>query len=219
MERIIKAFIKKWWLILIVTLVSTGVSFYIINSSKPIYQSTTTMYITATTYSEKPLITNESIIVGQQLVKDYSELIKSEKFTSAVIEKVGIKGITKEELSDGVSIDMEKGSNVFALSYQDVDPEKAKSIDNAFAEVLIEKMVGTGNQVSLIVVDEAKLPIHPIPSYKAIKVVLSFLISLIAICVLITLLQYIDNTVHTVEDVEKELGYSVIGIIPEMDIK
>lgn len=218
-ERIIKAFIKKWLLILIFTSVSTSISLYIAITSKPIYQSTTTLYIVATSNSQKPVITNDSIAVSQQLLKDYSELIKSDKFTLAVAEKIGDDEITNEELSDGVNIDVEKGANVFSLSYKDENPERAKVIDSAFSDVLIENMVGVGSQVSLNVVDEAKVPTNPLPTHKSINVILSFFISLISICMLIILLEYIDNTAHTVEDIEKELGFNVIGIIPEMDIK
>ena len=212
----IKALIKKWWLILIVVLASTGFSaLYTVYTSKPIYQAKTTLYVMAASNSQKSVITTDNIAVSQQLVKDYGELIQSEKITSSVIESPGLK----RGLSSSVSIDIVKGSNLLQLSVSDTNPEKAQAVANAFAKVLIENVVSITNQTNLSVVDEAKLPVQPIATNKSLKVMLSFLISLVAICGLIILLEYIDNTAHTVEDIEKELGYSVIGIIPEMDIK
>lgn len=218
-EKIIKALIKKWWLILIVTLFCSGVTLYMVNNSMPIYQSTATLYIMASGNNQNHVITNDSIAVSQQLLKDFSELIKSEEFTSAVIQKVEIDGVTKEELRDNVSIDIQKGSSVFEVSYKDENPEQAKVIDNAFTEVVSEKIDKVSSQVSLTIVNEANLPTNPIETNKYKNVILYFLLSFVLICGIIILLAYIDNTAQTVEDVEKELGYSVIGIIPKMDIK
>jgi len=215
-ERIIKGLMKKWLLIVIVVLLSTGFSaVYSIYTSQSIYQAKTTLYVMTTGNSQKSVITTDNIAVSQQLVKDYSELIKSEKITSAVVERLGLNG----ELSSIVSIDIVKGSNLLQLSVTDANPEKAQAVANAFAQVLIENIVGITNQTNISVVDEAKLPVSPIATNKSLKVMLSFLLSLVAICGLIIVLEYLDNTAHTVEDIEKELGYSVIGIIPEMDIK
>lgn len=218
-EKIIKALIKKWWLILIVTLFCVGVTLHIVNNSKPIYQATTTLYAMATSKDQKAGISYDDIAVNQQIIKDYSELIKSERITSLVVNELGIDGINSEELSENVSIDIVKGSNVFKLSYQDTKAETAQIVANEFAKVLIDKMGEVTNKTSLSIVDEAKIPSNPIEASKSKSVILSFLLSLISICGIIVLTTCIDNTARTVEDVEKELGYSVIGIIPKMDIK
>lgn len=214
--RIIKALIKKWWLILIVVLVSTGFSAaYTIYTSQSIYQANTTLYVMTTANNQKSVVTSDNIAVSQQLVKDYGELIKSDKITSAVAVKLGLNG----QMTSAVSIDIVKGSNLLQLEVKDSNAAKAQAVANAFAQVLIENITGISNQTTLNVVDAAKLPTSAIPSNKSVKVILSFFLSLVAMCGLIVLLEYLDNTAHTVEDIEKELGYSVIGIIPEMDIK
>lgn len=219
-SRMIKALIKKWWLILIVTLVSTGGSaFYNGHNSNPIFKATTTLYIMPTSDNNNSIITSDSIIVSQQLAKDYIELIKSDKITSAVAEGLGLKGVTADTLSSNVIVDMVKGSNLLEIAAYDVNQEKAKSIANAFADISIEKITGITNQTNFNVVDEAKLPLKPIATNKYMIVILSFILSTFAICGVIITLDYIQNTVHTVDQIEKELGYSVIGIIPEMDIR
>lgn len=215
-ERIIKTLIKKWWLILIVVLASTGFSIiFLVGNSKPVYQAQTTMYVMTTASSQKSVVTTDNIAVSQQLVKDYSELIKSEKITNAVAESLGMEG----RLTSTTSIDTVKGTNLLQLTVRDTNAEKAQAVANTFAKVLIENTVGISNQTNLTVVDEAKLPQAPVASNKIIPIALSFMLSLAAICGLIIFIEFLDNTARTVEDVENELGYSVIGIIPEMDIK
>lgn len=219
-KRILKALIKRWWLILLITLVSTGASVtYSVRNSNPIYKATTTLYVMPTSNSQNYIITSDSIIVSQQLAKDYIELIKSAKITSAVAEGLGFKGITAEKLSSNVIVGMVKGSNLLEISAYDSNPKTAQAIANAFAKISIEQITGITNQTNFNVVDEAKVPVEPIATNKFMMVMLSFVLSLLSICGLIIFLEYIQNTAHTVQDIEKELGYSVIGIIPKTDIK
>ena len=215
-ERIIGALKKRWLLILIVVLVSTGFSAaYAIYSAQPIYQTKTTLYAMPMGNTQKSTVTSDNIAVSQQLVRDYGELIKSEKIMSAVAESLGYKG----GLGSAISIDIVKGSNLMQISVSDIKPEKAQEVANALAQALIGNIFGINNQTSLSVIDKAELPVNPIETNTVTKIILSFFLSLVAISGLIIVLEFLDNTAHTAEDIEKELGYSVIGIIPEMDIK
>lgn len=215
-ERIIKAIKKKWWLIVIVVLVSTGSTIlYNINTSKSLYQASTSMYVMTTANGQKTLITTDNLEVSQQIIKDYSQLIKSEKITAAIEARLGLN----ETMRSVVTMDIMKGTNILVLSATDEDPARAKAVANACAQVLKENILGINTQTSLVVIDEATLPGSAIPNNNAVKVILSFFLSVVAICAIIILLEFFDNTVHTVEEVEKELGYSVIGIIPRMNIK
>ena len=219
-KRIIKALIKRWWLILLVTIFSTGASVtYSVRNSSPIYKATTTLYVMPTSNSQNYLITSDSIIVSQQLAKDYIELIKSDKTTSAVAEGLGLKGVAAEKLSSNVSVDMVKGSNLLEISAYDTNQETAKTIANAFAKISIQQITGITNQNNFNVVDVAKVPMEPIATNKFILIMLSFILSIVSICGLIIMVEYIQNTAHTVQDIENGLGYSVIGIIPKTDIK
>jgi len=219
-ERIIKALLRKWWLILLVTFIITGLSaVYFKYSVKPIYESNTTMYIMARdsiqgNYSNSDTITTDNIIVSQQLLKDYGEILKSDTVTSAVWERLGNKSETSS-----VRISMVNDTNLLSLSVDDPNPAKAQDVANVYSQVFIEKIVGITNQNNITIVDTAKLPTKPIEQKTTKKLLTVALSSFLAICGLILLLEFLDNTARTVDDIENELGYNVIGIIPEMDIK
>lgn len=216
-EKILKVLVKKSWLILIITFIITGfTAFYFFYTTQPVYQAKTTLHVTATTNNQKSVITSDNIAVSQQLVRDYSEFIKSEKIITYVIEKLGMNGVTKESLATSVDINIVKDSNLLQLVVTDTDPERARIVANTFSQVLIEQIATITNQTNLSIVDAAKLSVYPMKTYKATKVFASFVISFLIMCVLVIALEYINNTVHTVKDVEIELGYHVIGIIPKM---
>lgn len=220
-DRIIKALFKKVKVIILVSFLFTGITaVYNVFILRPVYQAKTTLYAIGTTNDgNNKIITSDSISVSQQLVKDYAEIIKSDEITSAVINKLAITDTSNDKLSKEVSLVIGDGSNIMILSVNDTDPVKAQKIANAYAEVFAEKITSLTKQIDISIVENAKIPTHSIAPTKTKNVALALLISLLLTSGLVVILEYLDNTAHTVEDIEGELGYNVIGIIPKLNIK
>lgn len=223
-DRIIKALFKKVKVIILVSFLVTGITaVYNVFILQPVYQAKVTLYAIGTTYDSNNgnnrIITSDSISVSQQLVKDYAEIIKSDEITSAVINKLAITDTSNDKLSKEVSLVIGDGSNIMILSVNDTDPVKAQKIANAYAEVFAEKITSLTKQIDISIVENAKIPTHSIAPTKTKNVALALLISLLLTSGLVVVIEYLDNTAHTVEDIEGELGYNVIGIIPKLNIK
>lgn len=223
-DRIIKTLLKKIKVILLITFVVTGITavynIYLVHS---VYQSKAILYAIGTTYDNNdrsnPIITSDSISVSQQLVKDYSEMIKSDEITSAVVNKLAITNVSTNELSKDVSLAISDSSNLMEISVNNTDPVEAQRIANTYAQVFAQKIASITKQVNVSIVQNAKTPTDPIAPTKAKNISLALLISLLATSGMVVILEYLDNTAHTVEDIKDELGYSVIGIIPKLNIK
>lgn len=224
-DRIIKALLKKIKVILLVSFVAAGITaIYNIYLAHPVYQANATLYAIGTTYSynndkSNTIITSDSISVSQQLVKDYSGIIKSEEITSAVVDKLDLTNISTDKLSKDVNLVIADSSNLMVLSVDNTDPLEAQRIANAFAQIFVQKITSLTKQINISIVQNAKTPTHPIAPTKIKNIALALLISLFTTSGFVILLEYLDNTAHTVEDIEDELGYSVIGIIPKLNIK
>lgn len=205
--KFIKALKKKWWLILIVILVTTGLTAtYLISFSKQLYQAKTSMYITG---NESKGLTSESIAVGIQLVKNYDEIVKSEKVTYAVVEKLKESGIDdKVTWNVQTSAENESGStvgdnsNILQVFIQDSNEEKAKIVANSYAQVLIKTSVEISNQININIIDESKAA-YPVSKNIARKVGLSFFLSLVLISSLICLIEYSKNEAYSVSGIKK----------------
>jgi len=220
-ERLKKAIISKWLFISLITIVCTGITAYMsIYKIKPIYKAETTVYVATKNNEEKQTgLSYDDVMVNKEMIKDYPELLTSEKVTSATIQKLGIKGLTQSELANKLHLEIKNGTNVLTISATDTDPKRAKDIVNVAGQVFISKIKDLTNQDSISIVDSADLPNQAINSNKTKSIIMSFLVSLIGAIGIIIFLELIDNTVKTIDDVEIKLGYRVIGIIPEMNIK
>ena len=69
------------------------------------------------------------------------------------------------------------------------------------------------------VFDRAITPESPVGPNPTINMAAAFFIGILTAAGLIFLLDYLDNTIKTTEDVEKYMGLPVLGIIPEFNIK
>lgn len=83
-------------------------------------------------------------------------------------------------------------------------------------ETQIAKSIDLGN-TSVVVVSEASIPESPIKPNKKLNVAIAFVLGLMLFSLLAFVLEYLDNTVKTPEDINRELGLSVIGVIPKMN--
>lgn len=83
-------------------------------------------------------------------------------------------------------------------------------------ETQIAKSIDLGD-TSVVVVSEASVPKSPIKPNKKLNVAIAFILSFMVFTMLAFILEYLDNTIKTPEDINRELGLSVIGVIPKMN--
>jgi capsular polysaccharide biosynthesis protein len=205
---------KRISLILFITLtaviVSGGVSFFLLT---PVYQSSTQLLVNQSK-SEQPAINPGEIQTNLQLIKTYNVIIKSPTILDKVISDLDLK-MTSQQLNSKITVANEADSQVINLSVQDTNPEAAAEIANKTAAVFqneIPKIMNVDN-VSVLAkaeVGEEQSPIKPKP---LLNIAIAMVIGLMAGVGIAFLLEFLDNTVKTEQEVEKLLGLPVLGSI------
>jgi succinoglycan biosynthesis transport protein ExoP len=82
-------------------------------------------------------------------------------------------------------------------------------------ETQIAKSIDLGD-TSVMVVSEASLPNAPIKPNKKLNIAIALVLGFMVFTLLAFVLEHMDNTLKTPEDINRELGLSVIGVIPKM---
>jgi succinoglycan biosynthesis transport protein ExoP len=80
-------------------------------------------------------------------------------------------------------------------------------------ETQIAKSIDLGN-TSVVVISEANIPTVPVKPNKTLNMAIAMVLGLMLFTLLAFILEYLDNTIKTPEDVSRELGLSVLGVIP-----
>jgi capsular polysaccharide biosynthesis protein len=180
----------------------------------PIYESSTTLLVSRAL--DQSQLSYDEVMINRQLVPTFSELARSRVVTESVIKALHLD-MTVAELAQQINISAIQNTEIIAVTVRNSDPYRAKQIVEQVSESFSEKIIGLFDISTVIVVDNAVLPEEPIgPNIKknmAIAGVLGVMLALGIIFILETL----DNTVKTQEDIEQLLGLPVVAVVPFSD--
>lgn len=207
---------KRWSLLVIITLLATlfsGVfSYFVI---KPSYQSDISVIIQKEdNVDPKNASPNYSdVMMYQQLVKTYSEFVKSRKVAEDTIQKLGLD-MKADQLLSMISVAPKGNTEFLTITVKSKDAEQAMKIANQLAKSLKEVSKEVKKSDNVQILDEAQMPTSPASPKPMLNMAIAFFLGLMISVGLIFLLEYLDNTVKNPEDIEKLLGVPVIGSIP-----
>lgn len=217
---IFKIIKKRWPLIFIVTLCITLGSALV---SRPLLASTYRAETTVT-ISEPKIINKESLDATKEIdpfemykkqLKSYSDFAKSRIVFEHVISTLKLD-MSVAQLQKIVSINPEGESGFFTISAVTKDPKLSQNLVNQFAKSL--KL--TSNEIKKVdnvqLTKEAALPT---PSRNSLtpfllRVCIGFFFGFMVGFGIALLLEYIDNTVKSKEEVENLTSLPIIGLLP-----
>lgn len=183
---------------------------------KPVYQSSTQVYVT-----NNSLTTTEQINVGDlqssnYLTKDYRILVKSNPVLEQVIADMNLD-MTTSELSDKIVVSTPTDTRILTIAVSDTDPMLAKKIADAVREASKTQIQSVMGIETVNTVEESNLPENPVSPNTKMNVLMGFVLGLILSIAVVIIRFMLDDTIKVQEDVEKYLGLSVLGLIPELE--
>lgn len=194
-------------------LVLSGIiSFFVIT---PQYETFTTLMVGKPKdyQSNNSSMEYNDLLLNQKLVHTYGELVKSRLVGDKVIESLNL-GIPYEKFKDKVQVNLVNDTEIIKIQVQDSDRELAAVIANEVSEQFMKTVKIKMNIENVQIIDKAPIPENPVSPRKllnmAIGAILGFMVGVFATF----LLEYLDNTFKTSEDIEKTLHLPVLGTIP-----
>ena len=185
----------------------------------PIYQASTQILVTQQKV-EQQSFDSQDVQTNLQLINTYNVIIKSPAILSQVIEDLDLD-TTPAALYSQITVNSEQNSQVVNVTVQDPESPKAVDIANTTAEVfqreIVELMnVDNVNILSPAIYSENPKPIKP---NKELNVVIATVIGLMIGVGIAFLLEYLDTTVKTEQDLEDLLGLPTLGLVSPISNK
>lgn len=210
---------KRIWTIVLITAISIAVSgvlsYFVL---EPQYQTFTTLMVGKPkeyqNYDQK-LDYNE-VLLNQKLVTTYGELVKSRVVTDEVINNLGLD-LSYKDFAEKVSVNLVKDTEIIKIEVTDTDPKLAAAIANETAQVFMKHVKNIMMVENIQVIDEARVPEIPVKPRPKMNMAIAGVLGLMISVFLVFLLEYLDNTIKTPEDIERYLGLPVIGTIPKLE--
>ena len=185
--------------------------------TKPMYTSSTTLVLAGTndeTNDGETSITTTDLTLNSKLVSTYSELLKTETVLNQVISNLGINK-TVEDLQQNISVSAKDDTEIIEIKVVDVDAKEAQKIANETAQVFISKIAKEYyNMDNVYVVDEAKEEKAPYNINHVKDLAIFAIIGFVIASIYVLILNMLDTTVKSKEDVEKKLNLTVLTTMP-----
>ncbi|CEG22022.1 Capsular polysaccharide type 8 biosynthesis protein cap8A [Planococcus massiliensis] len=185
----------------------------------PIYQTSTQILVNQE-QTEATQLTNQNIQTDLQLINTYSVIIKSPAILDQVAQQLDL-GLTAEQLNSKITVSNAENSQVVNVSVEDADPAIAVDIANTTADVfqneILELMsVDNVSILSPAMLKEDPTPIKPNPM---LNMAIAAVIGLMLGVGIAFLLEYLDTTIKSDQDIEDVLGIPVLGMISPIEEK
>ncbi|MGE4274383.1 MAG: YveK family protein [Desulfitobacterium sp.] len=219
LRQYLKILRKRWKIVLalplIAAIISGAISFYVLI---PVYQASTTLIVgektTGMMQDEGRNIDYDVLLANQQLTKTYSAIAQSRTVKQNALTELNLP-LGVEELGTMISVKPVPNTEILEIQVKHSSPELAASIANTVAREFSKTVIEIKKVDSVSIVDRAVIPERPIAPRKSLNVLIAFVVGLMASLGLALLLEAMDNTIMSTEDVEKFLGIPVLGSIPQ----
>ena len=217
-SEILYALKKRYKIIISITLaftiIAALVSFFVI---KPKYEVTTKLFIGKEQSKTQDFNSND-ITMYQKLLSTYAEVVTTNDLVEKAIEKGKIDETVKD-VKEGLKVTPRADTQILEISYTGTNKEEAVDIVENITDQFIKeskKLIPNGN---IKIIQKAKMPEKPVSPNKKLNILIAFVLGLMVSVGLSLLLEFMDNTYKSKEELEKVVDLPVLGVIPELDVE
>jgi capsular polysaccharide biosynthesis protein len=198
---------------LVAVIISGILSFFIMS---PIYESQVTAIVGKKNDTANSNVQYNDVMMYQNLTKTYATIGTSKLVTGKAAEKLG-NGMTSDKLSKLVTVTPETGTQILDITAQGGTPQEALSRVTALSDAFVENSPSVYNAGEVKIMDKGELPKNPVKPNKKLNIAIAFILGLMVSVGLSFLLEHMDSTLKTPEDIKKHLDLPVLGTIPVHD--
>lgn len=207
---------NKWYIILISTIVCFGLaSIYAYGMLDDDYTAQTSMIILVDNDVQSD---EQNFNFSQKLTKTYTELAKSDLVVQEVIKSLSLD-YTNEQLRKMMTISGVQDTPVIKLSVETKDPQLAKNIANKTVEVMQVVSLQFEGFDNIEVLDVAQIPAIPSGPNRILYVAIGIILGGILGVGMIFVMELVDHSIKTPDDIERKLGLRTLAIIPDYQME
>ena len=217
-EDIVNMLVKRWKMIVLITLITTIfsaiISFFII---LPKYEASTKLFIGKENNQikvQEQIYDNNDVEMYQKLLKTYAEVIQTNDLVEKAVDLNSL-GIKSKEILKNLKVTPRVDTQILEIKYTSRDKVLASDILNSVTTEFIKssaELIPNGN---VKIIESVKIPEKPVSPNKIMNIAIAFFLGLMLSIVLSFLLEFIDNTFKNKEEMEDILGLPVLGVIPD----
>jgi capsular polysaccharide biosynthesis protein len=210
---------KRLWVILLVVCVVVGAAVGASLWQTPTYEASAQVWVDQKQGDQQTNLAG-TVEGLQTIILTMIHAIDSRPVAQEAIQRLGLE-MTPAELLDNLSIEQVESTSFIVLTYQSSDPVEATRIVNTVGEVsseLISERSAAGSQLTANVYEEAMVPESPVSPDPLRNGLMAAVFGVMLGIGLALLMEYLDHSWRSPEEVEQVSGVPTFATIPEFSI-
>ena len=207
---------RRLWVIGLAAAVLTGAAVGYSLAQTPMYEASITILVG----QERGITETPNDVIGlQQLTQTMVGGVSSRPVAEAVIRQHDLRMTTDEFLNEHLIVEQEPNTQWIQVNYRDSSPERAQRVANAIGDVFskqVSDVSPSANAITATVWERAVVPGEPVTPKPMRNGLLALALGLVLGVGLAFLLEYLDDSWNSPEEMEQVSGAPTFGIIPEL---
>ena len=205
-------FFRRAYIIIITALVFlVGGLTYTVFLKEPLYKSDVNVILVSKNSQSSSL--QSEIAANQKLAATYRELVTSRSVLNEVIEDLDLT-YTVSQLQKMISVQNVNETEIIKITVSSSKPKEAKEIANIIAVKIQDEVKDIYNLENVSIIDKAVIAKEPYNINVVKESIIYIALGVVLSCGVIFVIYYFDNTIKSIDQVEKRLGIPVIGTVP-----
>lgn len=213
---LLNVLLKKWYIIALTTIfIGAIASLYAFLMIDNAYTARTSMMILV---SNEEQTNEQNFNFSSKLKQTYTELAKSDLVTFEVIENLNLS-YTAEQLRSMMSLSAVQDTIIIKLNITANDPNLARDIANETVSVMKDVSTQFEGFDNIEILDQATLPSGPSGPNRMLYMAIGIILGGIVGVGIVFIIEMMDKTVKSTQDIEKKLGLRLLAMIPDYQME
>jgi len=205
---------KRWWLALIVMLAAGGAAYLQQDMQPDVYQAQTTLVA-------KPVPPDNGLIEAiKKTMSTYAQELGNRRMWQEVVDNNLMRTVDVSALHGQIKIQARPDENALVMTVDNTDATQAARVAEAIADEFVARQdaenqaLPGGNRVVWVVAQPAEVPSRPYQPRPLLYGGAGALFGLILGLLLAVVLELLDTSLKTPDDVQQYTRLNTLGIIP-----
>ncbi|MEX2032583.1 MAG: polysaccharide biosynthesis tyrosine autokinase, partial [Dehalococcoidia bacterium] len=207
---------RWWWVIVAATLAGGALAYGISLQVTPTYEATTTLLVTQR--QSEGVVQLNDIQTAERLANTFSRLVTLRPVLEQSIADGGLP-FTPSELDKAISVSNPPGTQLLEVSARADEANVAALVANTVAQAFISsnqaELTARPGQVSIV--EDALPPGSPVAPRPLVNAMLGAMLLFVAAGTVVTLVEYLDDTVKGPEQAQEITGLPTLGRIERFE--